>query len=233
MATDYITMKEGTRRTTLAGQTANRLVDYITENGLQAGDRLPSEFELSELFNVGRGTIREAVKILVSRNVVEIRRAKGTFVSDKIGVTDDPFGFNFVSDKTGLVEDLFEIRFLLERYAIRKAARIISGEKLEEMREYTRLIDEHMDDYQVCTDYDVKFHHCIAESCGNLAMPIVLPIISSNIYYFNEMPFVRRWDIANRGHKAIIDALEKHDAGLAEEEMIHHLAYVDERMRDI
>ncbi|MBQ9321814.1 MAG: FadR family transcriptional regulator [Eubacterium sp.] len=227
---DYINSNES-RRSTLANQIANQLVDYIQENKLQAGDRLPSEFELAELFNVGRGTVREAVKILVSRNILEIRRAKGTFVCENIGVTEDPFGFNFVPDKTELVDDLFEIRFILERYFVNKAANYITKEKLEEMRQIVRQIDEHVDDHDFCVSCDIKFHQCIMESSQNLAIPVVLPVITSNINYFNQTPFVRRWEVANNGHKAILDALEKRDGELAEEEMIRHLAYVLERRK--
>ena len=54
--------------------------------------------EMVEKLGVGRGTIREAVKILESRNVVEIRRGKGTFVCNDIGKIGDPVGFRFASD---------------------------------------------------------------------------------------------------------------------------------------
>ena len=64
----------------LAEQVADRISDMIREQALTAGEKLPNEFELASLLNVGRGTVREAVKLLVSRSVLEIRRGKGTFV---------------------------------------------------------------------------------------------------------------------------------------------------------
>ena len=66
--------------------------DRIITNDIQRGEKLPNEFELAESLNVGRGTIREAVKLLVSRNILEIRRGKGTFVAQEPGVADDPYG---------------------------------------------------------------------------------------------------------------------------------------------
>ena len=70
----------------LAEQVADKLSEMIQEQALAEGQKLPNEFELAELLNVGRGTIREAVKLLVSRNVLEIQRGRGTFVKQSPGV---------------------------------------------------------------------------------------------------------------------------------------------------
>ena len=64
----------------LPEQVSEQIANLITDRALHAGDKLPNEFEMAEQLGVGRGTIREAVKILVSRNVVEIKRGRGTFV---------------------------------------------------------------------------------------------------------------------------------------------------------
>ena len=69
----------------LAEQVADHIVNYIVENEMEAGAKLPNEFELAERIGVGRSTVREAIKILVSRNIVEIRRGAGTFVSEQKG----------------------------------------------------------------------------------------------------------------------------------------------------
>lgn len=62
---------------------ADKIIDLIESKKLLPGERLPSEQELMKELNVGRGTIREAIKSLVSRNIVEIRRGVGTFVAKK------------------------------------------------------------------------------------------------------------------------------------------------------
>ena len=58
----------------LSERVAQQISDLIKERNIGVGDKLPNEFELAESLNVGRGTIREAVKILVARNCLEIRR---------------------------------------------------------------------------------------------------------------------------------------------------------------
>ncbi len=82
----------------LAEQTAEHIVKYIMEQELSDGDKLPNEFELAQSIGVGRSTVREAMKILVSRNVVEIRRGAGTFVAEQMGVAEDPLGLAFVRE---------------------------------------------------------------------------------------------------------------------------------------
>ena len=80
----------------LAGQTADALIAYIVDRGLEQGDRLPNERELSGLLGVGRSTLREAVRMLSSRNILEARQGAGVFVSGNTGVSDDPLGFTFI-----------------------------------------------------------------------------------------------------------------------------------------
>ena len=99
---------------TLAEQTAQRLMEEIRRRQYVPGDKLPTETELSESLGVGRNTVREAVRILVSRNVITVRQGAGTFISEKQGVVDDPFGFSLVSDRRKLTKELIQIRTILE-----------------------------------------------------------------------------------------------------------------------
>ena len=64
----------GIKNTLLAEQVEEQLYEYITKLPLKAGDKLPNEFKLAEMFGVGRSTVREAVKLLVSRNILAARR---------------------------------------------------------------------------------------------------------------------------------------------------------------
>ena len=64
----------------LPERVAEQIISLIADRELKAGDKLPNEFDMAQQLSVGRGTIREAVKILVSRNILEIRRGCGTFV---------------------------------------------------------------------------------------------------------------------------------------------------------
>ena len=89
------------------------IIDFILNQHLQPGDRLPNEAILSKQLDIGRSSLREAMKLLASRNIVTIKQGSGTYVASSPGIVDDPFGFTFISDKKKLVQDLLEIRFYL------------------------------------------------------------------------------------------------------------------------
>ena len=67
----------------LPERVAEQIISLIADRALKTGDKLPNEFDMAQQLSVGRGTIREAVKILVSRNILEIRLGCGTFVCVK------------------------------------------------------------------------------------------------------------------------------------------------------
>lgn len=78
---------------------AKRLREMIIEKEMKSGDRLPSESALGEMFGVSRSTVREAIKLLIAENVVEIQRGKGTFVTLQPGLSKDPLGLEFANQK--------------------------------------------------------------------------------------------------------------------------------------
>ncbi|MFR9100554.1 MAG: FadR/GntR family transcriptional regulator, partial [Anaerostipes hadrus] len=90
------------------------IISLILEENLQPGDKLPNESILSKRLDAGRSSIREAMKLLASRNIVTIRQGSGTYVASSPGMVEDPLGFLFIGDKKKLVHDLLEVRFLLE-----------------------------------------------------------------------------------------------------------------------
>ena len=98
---------------------------YILDKPVKIGERIPTEGELTELFEVGRSTVREAVKGLVTRGVLEVRRGDGTYVISTIYMENDVLGFGNVEDRYRLALDLFDVRLMIEpeivTWACRKA----------------------------------------------------------------------------------------------------------------
>ncbi|MFZ1603926.1 MAG: GntR family transcriptional regulator, partial [Enterococcus aquimarinus] len=99
---------------TLVDQTTERIFRFISEAGYQVGDKLPNEYTLAKELEVGRSTLREAMKMLVSENVVEVRHGSGTYVKNLQRDSEDPFGFSKIKDSLKLTHDLFEVRLLIE-----------------------------------------------------------------------------------------------------------------------
>ena len=68
----------------LVPQIEDQLMMYMKQENIAIGEKLPSEYKLAELFGVGRSTIREAVKSLVTKGVLEVKRGSGTYVRSSI-----------------------------------------------------------------------------------------------------------------------------------------------------
>ena len=104
----------GIQHILLAEQVEEQIYEYITQQDLKSGERLPNEFKLAEKFGVGRSTIREAVKLLVSRGVLETRRGSGTYVQNLVPSDLDPLNLRNVEDKVALAMELVDLRIILE-----------------------------------------------------------------------------------------------------------------------
>lgn len=230
---EYFPINPTVKRMSLADEVANNLVSMVQTGELEVGKRIPSEFELADQFNVGRGTIREAVKYLVSRNILEIRPAKGTYVRENPGMADDPLGLKLYPDQMKMIEDLLELRLLLECYAVKKAAVNATDEQIKRLKELLELLEQNEDDNELSTKYDIELHKTIAESSGNSVISTVLPVIQSNMEHFNRLSFEREWDVVNSGHRAMVCAIEQHNPERAEKETVKHLAYITEKLNGI
>ena len=122
-------------RKLLGSQIEDRILEYIKEKPLEVGDRLPNEFELAEMFEVGRSTIREAVKGLVTKGVLQVRRGAGTYVSSLTPAEDDPLRLNAkLHDRFKLALDLFDVRLILEPEIAAKAAVYATDEDIATLK---------------------------------------------------------------------------------------------------
>ena len=125
----------GIKNTLLAEQVEEQLYEHITKLPMKAGDKLPNEFKLAEMFGVGRSTVREAVKLLVSRNVLETRRGSGTYVKDLVPTDLDPFNLRNVEDKVTLAMNLVDLRLILEPGIAELAAYNATDEEIEHLKD--------------------------------------------------------------------------------------------------
>ena len=211
---------------------ADKIIDLIESKELLPGERLPSEQELMKELNVGRGTIREAIKSLVSRNIVEIRRGVGTFVAEKTGVVEDPLGFSFINNKNKLVKDSMDVRLLLEPSIAKWAARNATDSEILEIIELSHKIEIAILNDEDYSDLDVEFHTKIANSNRNLVVENLIPILTTNIRSLIDVTHAVLKEYTILSHKKIANAIKERDEELAEQLMKEHIEinqkYLDE-----
>ena len=209
----------------LAEQAAEHIVKYIMEKELGDGDKLPNEFELAQSIGVGRSTIREAIKILVSRNVVEIRRGAGTFVAEQMGVADDPLGLAFVKDKTSLAMDLLNVRLMLEPEIARMAARNGDRESARKLEQQCDKVEEIIRSGENHMQEDIVFHKMIAALSGNVVVEKLVPVIHSSIALFIDVTNGALRQETIKTHREIVDCIKGGDEEGAKWAMEMHLLY--------
>jgi DNA-binding FadR family transcriptional regulator len=212
-------------KTTLIDQTAQRLKKYIEENKLSSGDKLPNEYELSKILNVGRNTVREAVRHLVSRNILATRQGAGTFVSENTGIVEDPFGFSFTNNQDKLVKDLMEIRIMIEPQIAALAAQNSSHENIEHLEKLCRDIEEAIKNKADFSKEDELFHSYLGKCSGNDVISKLIPVISEGINIYATSVSEQEYQQTLISHRKIVDAIKKGRPRDAEEAMLFHLLY--------
>lgn len=213
---------------------ADKIIDLIESKELLPGQKLPSEQELMRELNVGRGTIREAIKSLVSRNIVEIRRGVGTFVAEKTGVVEDPLGFSFIDNKNKLVKDSMDVRSLLEPSIAKWAARNATDSEILEIIELSHKIEMAILNDEDYSDLDVEFHTKIAISSRNLVVKNLIPILNMNIRSLIDVTHAVLKEHTILSHKKIANAIKERNEEMAEQLMREHIEinqnYLDETL---
>lgn len=217
----------------LTEQIADQISQMIIDRHLSHGEKLPNEFELAADLKVGRGTVREAVKLLVSRNVLVIKRGRGTFVAKHPGVVDDPWGFAYYTDQFKLAQDLMEIRYMVEPKVAELAAQRATEDDIAEIVRLCDEVETMILQGEPHLAKDLELHTCIARSTQNAAVPNLIPIINHGIATFVEITQYSLSQETIQTHRMIVQAIERRDPDGAREAMLKHLDYNKERMAAI
>lgn len=198
---------------------SERLAQMIMSGEYAPGERLPNERELSEQLGVSRTMLREAMRLLAARGMLDIRRGVGTFVSANPGVSDNPLGIAVEGGKSvpEILEDWYSVRMILEGEAMELAAENATDAELAELEE---LLNKELElartDYEDFMETDRSFHCALAHATHNLIMTRLIPTLHANIYY----DFVRSYyprlrsaynDNVNEYHVAILRHLKLRD----------------------
>lgn len=220
-----MTYIEKNARKSLGAKTEDELMKYILEEPVEPGEKIPNEFELAEKFGVGRSTIREAVKGLVSRGILEVRRGSGTYVINTSPLDEDPLGLGKIEDKYHLALDLFDVRLMIEPEIASLACRNATEEDLVRLK---KLCDETEQLYLSGHNHiskDIEFHTWIAQCSKNQVVEILIPVINTAIMTFANLTHRTLKDETIETHRAITKAILKRDMIGARCAMNMHLTY--------
>ena len=214
------------RRPKASEVVAEEIVNQIVDGDLPEGTRLPSEKEMLELFDVGRSTLRETLRILETRGVITIRSGRnGGPVVRRPRTTDlsEALTLLLQFDRATLVDVLFA-REALEPVIAYAASSRITADEIEILREIVKNTGARSDEATFVRE-NQRFHSTLAEATRNPILQMVSDTLKSitdggriGVQY---TPEYREAVIA--AHLAIVDAVEAGDAELASRSMRTHL----------
>jgi GntR family transcriptional repressor for pyruvate dehydrogenase complex len=207
----------------------NQIEGRIEAGELKVGDQLPSEHELAEQFAVSRTAVREAVKALRQKGLVEIRPGRGTFITNETSDSiRDSLGMLMKFGAAKGAENLVEVREILEPEIAALAATRITDEYITAMQEAVKIMDDALQDVDVFVEADLDFHLALAEGTQNPFIPILM---DSVIDLLREQR--KRTGLVSGGlergqwhHKKILNAVVRRDAQAARKAMQDHLKQV-------
>lgn len=210
----------------LSQSIADTLLSMITiEKRFSAGDKLPNENELSEELNVSRTTLREAIRILVAYNVLEIQRGKGTFVTQAAFEQQSDFGQ--LADIKVNAKDLYEMRLIFEPEAAYLAAIRGTDAEIKRILDLGEKIEQEIKSGQDRTDNEHLFHKAIAQATHNEFMNQLMPILYQAIAKGVTLSTMSQKAVTDTvgDHRMIMDFLEQRNAEGAKNAMKIHIMH--------
>jgi len=217
------------RSSRLYEQIVKQIEDSVLKGILKPGDQLPAERELAEQFGVSRTAVREAIKALSEKGLVESYSGRGTFITN--GTSHAMRQSLDLIMRIGQAEgsaQLAEVRDILEPEIAALAALRAEDQHLESLREAVNVMDASKHEADAFIEADLDFHLSLAEAAAN---PLILSLIDSIVGLLREqrMRIFQTEGGPERGqyhHRRILKAVENRDPEKARQCMRAHLKQV-------
>lgn len=210
-------------------QIIEQIQNLVKAGALRPGDKLPPERELAEQFGVSRTAVREAVKALSEKGLVEIQPGRGTFITNfTLTMMRDSLDLVVKAGLPNSVAHLNEVRTLLEPGIAALAAERITAADIQTLEQAVQAMDEAMHNADAFAGADLEFHLALARATQNPLIPILLDPIVDQLREHRKRIFLVEGG-PQRGqyhHYRILAAVSQRDSAAAREAMCDHLKQV-------
>jgi GntR family transcriptional repressor for pyruvate dehydrogenase complex len=223
-------------RLSLVDTVVERIRSVIEQGHLKAGDRLPTEAELTAQLGVSRSVVREAVSHLESVGLLSVQRGRGTFVGNGSGVTScvKMLRTALALAPRELVQ-FTEFRKALEGYAARRAAERATPEDVAGLETLCDEMDRAGRKDLEAMQLDFQFHRRLMAITGNELMCHVLEVVQEFVLaaMVQTTPKPRDRQQSRRRHLAIVRAIRDRDPDAAEAAMHQHMEHTVEMLQEM
>jgi DNA-binding FadR family transcriptional regulator len=213
---------------------AERLEALILDGTLRSGDQLPTEPELARALRVGRSTVREAKRALISRGLLESRQKLGTFV---VGPPADPSNLASLNSllTNPALPDLHESRQIVEVGSIRLAALRGTRQDVDDLYSALAEIGEEIESGREDAWWRlIGFHRNLVAAAHNNVLLSIFDLTAHLISNY-QVPFyqtVAELKLELESHRKLVDFLARRDAEGAASAMYEHLEAAEDLRRD-
>ena len=202
--------------TSIVQRVIDRLTKAMISKELRPGDKIPTETELAENFGVGRNSVREAIKILVSYGVLEIRRPEGTFVTNGFSNTMiDPLMYGIILHEPGSLESLKELREWVDSGILRLAIKKADQDDIALLERKFQVMQTALagDDILNMFNADTDFHYALDKAAHNELFSKISDLIrmlTSEIRMktIKSMAKFGKLNELEKAHKKLLDAVK-------------------------
>lgn len=215
---------------------ATLLSDGITEKleskikKMEVGEKLPSERNMSEEFGVSRNMLRESLRVLCDKGLIDILPGKGAYVSNKQDARLADHLESILFDNSNNLLDLVEVREVLEMEVCLKAVKVATEEDIRELEQIYDRMEDSRKQVTRFNECDMAFHLQIAKASHNSIYPPLLTalynISERKVFRITEL-YPTRVDSAQREHKALIEAIRNRDRKAAKQVASKHFNIKD------
>lgn len=187
---------------------ADAISNYIKNNNLVPGDRLPSERDLAARFQTSRHSVREALRVLENQGIISSQMGSGTYVAhirDKSSIYMDFVKINYL--------ELLNIKTELEKYAIRLVIETAESSQLDELERLLCSIEEKGEKGVFESATDKQFHYFLSELSGNkMLSQMIKKMIEAFDEYYGILPQSTQLCLETIcWHRTLLDAIRQKD----------------------
>jgi GntR family transcriptional repressor for pyruvate dehydrogenase complex len=213
------------RNSSLRERVEAALTDLILKNAFAPGDLLPSEAELARSFGVSRAALREAMRALEARGLVETVQGKGILVKEPQPSYVSEALSLLLQRKTATLVDLWDARLVLETGIVERACKRATRQDLEALQESIIRFSQPNADVETLVQEDECFHTILVQASHNLVLALLMKTIGDLLRESRRttLQIGSGPDVA--GHTAICDAIAQKDTHAARQAMIDHLQH--------
>lgn len=215
---------------------ANLIYDNISEQleekirHMETGEKLFSERLMAQEYGVSRNMLRESLRVLSEKGLIEIRPGKGVYVANKQDEKFEQQMEAMLFDKENSLMDIVEVRETLEMAVCIKAVEKADEEDVLALEKIYERMEASRSNIAKFNKYDIKFHIQLAKSTKNNIFPMLIKTLynltDKKLFRITEL-YPSRVDSAQREHKGFIVAVQNRDYDMAKQVAKKHFSIKD------